>query len=277
MPALAQSSAGWQALLDLQFARSGEQTVLAKRTQRGPLAIQRLFYPEGKQAAHGYILHPPGGVVGGDELQLTVRVEPHAKVLLTTPGATKFYRSAGLQAQQLQQFYLQNAQLEWLPQETILFPKANAQLHTRIQVNPESQYIGWEIVSLGRPAVNESFAGGKALFQTQIYQGAKPLFLDRLVIQQERDLALSAGLRAQPVFATLLALPANLDVLNLARESCAQCTDGLAGATLFNGVLVVRYLGPSTAQAHQLFRHIWSQIRPLILGRTAQAPRIWTT
>jgi Urease accessory protein UreH len=96
---------GWQAELRLGFVQHSTKTVLANRSQRGPLAVQRPFYPEG-DVCHAYILHPPGGVVGGDCLQMRFQVDPAAHALLTTPGATKFYRSAGLQAQQHQHFHV---------------------------------------------------------------------------------------------------------------------------------------------------------------------------
>ena len=265
---------GWQAELNLQFACQGSKTVLVRRQQFGPLAVQRPFYPEG-DVCHAYVLHPPGGVVGGDQLQLNVQIEHGAHALLTTPGATKFYRSAGLQAVQQQRFQVNEGCLEWLPQETILFPAAYAQIHTRVDLTPEARYLGWEINCLGRPVISERFNPGQALFKTALYRQGKPLYLDRLAVNHPQDLDAAAGLRAQPVVATLLATNAQISTLEKAREWCNP--DKQAGATLFNGVLVVRYLGNSTAQAHHLFRHIWQAIRPEIVGRAASMPRIWNT
>lgn len=267
---------GWQAELKLQFAKRADKTILAQRSQRGPLAIQRPFYPE-DGVCHAYVLHPPGGVVGGDALQLQFRVEPKAHALLTTPGATKFYRSAGLQASQHQQFHIQAGCLEWLPQENIFFPQAQATLTTEIHLQGAAQYIGWEIQCLGRPVIGERFQQGKALFKTALYRDDKPILLDRLAIQGERDLISAAGLRGQPVFATLLATPATLDVLETVRPLCEGAGLGVAGATLLNGVLVVRYLGNSTASAQHLFRQIWQIIRPQVVGKSAAPPRIWAT
>lgn len=267
---------GWQAELKLQFAKRATKTILARRSQRGPLAIQRPFYPEG-EVCHAYVLHPPGGVVGGDELQLHFDIEPAAQVLLTTPGATKFYRSAGRQARQDQHFQVTDGCLEWLPQENIFFPGAQAALSSRIHLYGTAQYIGWEIHCLGRPVINETFQQGSVLFKTALYRDGKPLLLDRLLIQGERDLGSAAGLRGQPVFASLLATPATMELLEMVRPFCEEVAMGTAGVTLLNGVLVLRYLGNSTAQAQRLFRSIWQSIRPVITGRTAIAPRIWNT
>src|SRR5262245_10241542 len=94
--------AGWEASLDLKFAARGARTVLARRASVGPLVVQRPFYPEGG-VAHVYLVHPPGGVVGGDQLRLSVLAEEGAHALLTTPAATKFYRSDGRVARQRQE------------------------------------------------------------------------------------------------------------------------------------------------------------------------------
>lgn len=269
-------SQGWQAELQLGFQRSSTKTVLAARSQCGPLAVQRPFYPEG-EVCHAYILHPPGGVVGGDCLQMHFQVASNAHALLTTPGATKFYRSAGLQAQQHQHFHVTQGCLEWLPQENIFFPGANIALHSTIHLDATAQYIGWEIHCLGLPAIGEQFTHGKTLFKTAVYRAGKPLLLDRLLVASEAALHTAAGLRGQPVMATLYATPATPALLEAVRPHCQDIANGSAGVTLFNGVLVVRYLGNSTAQAQRLFRHLWHIIRPLVTGRSATPPRIWNT
>lgn len=269
-------TSGWQAELSLGFTRRGNKTVLAERRQRGPLAVQRSFYPEG-ETCHTYILHPPGGVVGGDQLAINLTVDSAASTLLTTPGATKFYRTNGQQAQQRQHFEVSGA-LEWLPQENIFFPGANSKLATQIHLHADARYIGWEIQCLGRPVIGERFEHGSLLFTTQLYRNAKPLFIDRLSINNGQDLQGAAGLRNQPVMATLLATPANTEALELAR-TCSEMPlpQGNAGVTLMNGVLIVRYLGGSTAEAHQLLRSVWQAIRPLVTERPAITPRIWNT
>lgn len=267
---------GWQANLCLGFEQRSTKTVLASRSQRGPLAVQRPFYPEAG-VCHAYILHPPGGVVGGDQLRMQFQIAPHAHALLTTPGATKFYRSAGMQAQQHQHFHITDGCLEWLPQENIFFPGANTALYSTIHLDVTAQYLGWEIHCLGLPSIGEPFAYGKTLFKTTVYRAGKPLLLDRLLIASKADLHTAAGLRDQAVMATLLATPATAELLEVVHPHCHDLANGSAGVTLFNGMLVVRYLGNSTAQAQGLFRQLWQIIRPLVLGRPAIPPRIWNT
>ena len=275
-------SSGWKAKLELGYVARETRTVLKHRSRFGPLSVQRAFYPEG-EVCHSYVLHPPGGVVGGDELLIEVSVGENAKALITTPGATKFYRSLGALAKQTQHLTVEKGGcLEWLPQETIFFPEANAALETTIQLAPDARYIGWEVQCLGRPTNKETFDSGKLLFSTDLRRDGKPLYKERLLVDGKNDLAALAGLNGYPVTATLIALPASDEVLQLARQHCEDHmqqykADGFAGATLLNDVLVVRYLGNSTELAHRLFRNIWLSIRPLVNGLDAVPPRIWST
>ena len=281
-----EQSSGWKAKLELGYVARPDRTVLAHRSRRGPLAVQRAFYPEGP-VCHSYLLHPPGGVVGGDELLIDVLVDADASALITTPGATKFYRSIGAKAHQTQRFHIaKNACLEWLPQETIFFPGANAGLSTEIKLAADASYIGWEIHCLGRPTNNEAFTSGKLLFSVDLKREKQQLYKERLAIENPEDLKAFAGLNGFPVMATLLALPASKEVLELARQCCDDFADqrsasrqqtDFAAPTLLDDVLVVRYLGNSTELAHRLFRKIWLSIRPLINGRKAVPPRIWST
>ena len=279
------SQSNWEAELRLGFVARRNKTVLAERQQRGPLAVQRPFYPEG-DICHAYILHPPGGVVGGDRLTTQLTIDAGASALLTTPGATKFYRSTGPQATQEQHFNVSGT-LEWLPQENIFFPAAQSKLTTNIHLATDAAYIGWEVQCLGRPVIGERFTEGGLIFATKLYRERKPLLIDRLQLKGERDLLGAAGLRNQPVIATLLAIPAHSDaiiesqreVLECARVCCESTVlvQGTIGCTLLNNVLVVRYLWSSTAAAHRLLRLVWRGIRPLITGREAATPRIWNT
>jgi len=273
-PVATATNTGWQAELELGFAPRPGRTALVHRKQRGPLAVQRPFYPEG-EACHLYLLHPPGGVVGGDGLVIRAEVSEGAHALITTPGATKFYLSAGDTAVQTQTLKVEpDAGLEWLPQENIFFPGAISRLKTHVQLAEGARFIGWETQCLGRPVIGERFAAGRADFQLHIERDGRPLLLDRLTATPGR-LAGAAGLRGAPVFATLVATPATETELDQVRELIAERPD--TGATLLDDLLVVRHLGDSTEQARKLFVTIWAAIRPAIIGRAPCPPRIWST
>ena len=66
------------------------------------------------------------------------------------PGASKFYRSSGPQARLNQHFYLdEDATLEWLPQDTIIFPGANAALRSVFHLKASSTLLAWELYFWG--------------------------------------------------------------------------------------------------------------------------------
>ena len=264
---------GWEASLELGFEQRSGRTVLKHRRQRGPLAVQRTFHPEG-DTCHLYLLHPPGGVAGGDRLTIEIGLSPQTSALVTTPGATKFYNTTGPTAQQVQHFSLHDGCLEWLPQENIFFPDAAVELSTVVDLHGGARYIGWELNCLGRPVIGERFAEGHALFSTRLRRDGRPLLIDRLAVDKS-SLSGSATLRDQPVVATFVATGADKAVLDRARDVTAQATS--TGLTLLGDVFVCRYLGDSTEQARKLFVAIWQAIRPMLIGKEAVLPRIWAT
>jgi urease accessory protein len=269
------TSSGWQAQLDLEFSASGDKTILFKRKQFGPLTVQRAFYPEG-DVCHLYILHPPGGVVGGDSLTINTQVNDTASTLLTTPGATKFYRSQGSTARQEQNLTISGqSSLEWLPQENIYFPGAQVHMNTRINLDPQARFIGWETHCFGLPVNNELFLTGHLQLDVSIMRDDKPLLIERLKVDADR-LNMPAGLRGNSIMGMLVATPANDDLLETVRAIISE-SKALIAATLVEECLLLRYLGNSTLECRKLFTQVWVAIRPLILERTACLPRIWAT
>ncbi|MDO8773059.1 MAG: urease accessory protein UreD, partial [Burkholderiaceae bacterium] len=105
----------WLARLQLDYALEAGRSVVRHRHD-GPLRILQSLYPEGDAVCHNVLVHPPGGLVGGDTLDITAAVAPGAHALVTTPGATRFYKSAGELALQRTHLTLADgARLEWLP------------------------------------------------------------------------------------------------------------------------------------------------------------------
>lgn len=271
-----QIESGWCAKLQLGYRKTAEKTVLAERSRQGPLTVQRTLYPEG-DLCHTYLLHPPGGVAGGDSLDIRVRVARNASALVTTPGATKFYRSAGPRAHQHQMLEITDGALEWLPQENILFPGAKAELSTSVDLHGDALFIGWEIHCLGRPAVNERFDRGEAIFRFSLRQNGLPLLNERLHIRDEKSLRGVAGLRGNPVIGTLCATLQESTRVEMIRQEIAAMHQHELGLTQVDGLLVARYLGDSTERARKLFTELWRVLRPAVLHRSPCAPRIWNT
>ncbi len=236
--------------------------------------MQRPFYPEG-EVCHVYLLHPPGGVVAGDRLAIRIAAADAAEALVTTPAAGKFYRSDGRAARQSLALDIEaGAALEWLPQETILYEGARAACDTRVELAAGARFIGWEILSLGRPAAGEGFARGAVTLDWQILRNGNPLFLEKLRLDPKAHRA-SWGSRGHAASGTLFACPASEQSLNAVRELIGE--EPARGATLIDGLLVCRALDPRADLIRRCFQRVWEAIRPEIVGRAACPPRIWAT
>lgn len=267
----------WRAHLNLVFSGREDRTFIARRAHYGPLVIQKPFYPEG-DVCHVYLLHPPGGVVGGDQLSLDVGVNRSGHALVTTPAAGKFYRSDGRRAAMHQTLKVEaNSTLEWLPQETILFSASRLDMKTLVHLESGASFIGWEIICLGRPASAECFDDGDVRQAFEIWRDGKPLILERArLVGGDEVLGAAWGLQNYTVTATLLAVNVTADMLNNVREQAPQL-DGLFSATLINDVLVCRVLSHQAEAARHAFIHVWKLLRPQLLNRKACEPRIWST
>ena len=272
-------SQGWRGKLGLRYERRGARTVLAQRQHSGPLLVQKPFYPEGERVCHGIVLHPPGGVVGGDELELEVTVDADANALLTTPGATKWYRSAGAQARQSMRFRVQcGASLEWLPQPAIAFDRVLGRADSEVVVDESGCYIGWEILCLGRTAAGEQMRSGRLLTSMRIMRAAEPLWLEHASIEGGSRLLVSpVGLAGQPINGTLLAVSREIGPVLLGACRAVQPVAGRTGVTCLPGLIIARYLGDHAEAAHDYFVRLWRVLRPALLGWEAQPPRIWRT
>jgi urease accessory protein len=269
--------ASWKAELALGFEQRAERTVLAKRRHDGPLVVQKPLYPEGEAVCHAIVVHPPGGIAGGDELEIAVDASGGARALLTTPSAAKWYRSSGAWARQRIGFDVgERAALEWLPQETIVFDGAMADMELNLELGPGARYIGWEVLCLGRTGSGERFARGRCRLSTEIRSEGKLLWRERGEIEAGGALMESpAGLHGRSVCATMLAAAPGIG-----QGLVAQCRSVLGESvalTLLPGVLVARTLGDSGEAAKRCLVRLWSLLRPSIMGRAAVEPRIWRT
>ena len=270
---------GWAAELELGFEVVAGRTALVHKLHRGPLTVQRPFYPEG-DVAHVYLLHPPGGIVAGDQLLVQASVAPGARALLTTPAATKFYRSEGRVAEQRQLLRVSGgASLEWLPQETIVFGSAQARTATRVELEPGGAFCGWEIVCLGRAASGDHFEAGRLAQAFEIWEGGRPLWVERSQFDAQQPVRRAAwGLAGQRVFGTFAFVGVSAPAVAAARAAVEfDAARELFAVTQTRSVIVCRYLGDSTERARQVFTLAWAALRPILLGRPASAPRIWLT
>ncbi len=277
---------GWHARLELGIEANAGASRVRRDTQQGPLYLQRALYPEGSQWPHLYVLHPPGGMVGGDRLELGVAVEPGAAALVTTPAAQKLYRSAGSGAlSQVRLRVAAGAALEWLPTETIVFDGARARLETEVRLAAGAAYCGWDIVCFGRPAAGEAFDRGHLSTNLRI-ERERPLDSSELVVNERAEVAGGSpilqrawGLGKRAVLGNLYCAPRDADdapaLVELLREHLAAGDDH--AVTTLDGVVVVRCVATSSEKARARLIAAWQLLRPQVFGRDATLPRIWRT
>jgi urease accessory protein len=238
------------------------------------------LYPEGGAVCHTLIVHPPGGVAGGDRLDIELKAGPAAQVLVTTPGAAKWYKANCRPAtQDVQLTIAEDALVEWLPQETIIFDGAHARLRMTVDLEAGARYLGWEIMVLGRRASGENFASGSLRQDTVLRCAGHETFVESSLLNGGDALLTSpAGFASCHVVGTFVAAGAVCSDALL--ETCRGVLpgDGARHAlTRLPGALVARYLGSSPQSARAYFTAVWLQLRPWLAGREACVPRIWRT
>ena len=266
----------WPAELELAYARHGKRTTPVRRRHLGPLRVQKHLYAEGPEVCQHIIVHPPGGIAGGDRLDISATVGSGAWAQLTSPGAAKWYRAAGPAYQSLTLRVEAGATLEWLPQETIIYAAAQAELTTYIELLGDAKLLYWDIVALGRPASGERFDTGHFQAQLNIRRDGQLLWHERQRIQGGDGLLDSPiGLAGKPVFATLL-ISGEIDSDLL--EHCRNLSTPVRGdLSQLPGLLVARCLAGEALHARAWLIELWHLLRPALLGREAVPPRIWST
>ncbi|ROM77751.1 urease accessory protein [Pseudomonas brassicacearum] len=272
----AQFTPSWHAELELDYARFGDCTRPVQRRHKGPLRVQKHLYAEGPQVCQHIIVHPPGGIAGGDRLDISAHVGPGAWAQLTSPGAAKWYRAAAPAYQQLSLSVAAGATLEWLPQETIVFSAAQAELGTSIDLQGDGRLFYWDMVALGRPASGERFDLGHFQSRLDIRRDGQLLWHERQrIVGGDGLLDSPIGLGGDPVFATLLVTG---DIDSALLEQCRSLGHGVRGdLTQLPGLVVARCLASEALLARGWLIELWRLLRPALLGRDAVPPRIWST
>ncbi len=271
--------AGWLAELELKLARGARGSRIADLRHVGPLRIQRPFYPEGRERPHVYLLHPPGGVVSGDGLDIRIAVGADASVLVTAPGATKAYRSSGESVRQEIRLMVESGGcMEWLPHETIAYEGARLSSRLDVQLASSARFFGWEVLCLGRPVSGDHFSSGHLDLRQSIALDGRLLLSERVLWDEQ-----SLPWRHSPAIqrgcshsAIVMAWPGSVAMRE--RAHALAVSSGLAaGGGLVEGLFIHRVLaqGMPALRAHLLA--LWAELRPHVIGAAPCAPRIWAT
>ena len=272
----------WLARLDLDYTLEAERSV-ARYLHQGPLRILQSLYPEGDAVCHNVLVHPPSGLVGGDTLDMQVTVGAGAHGLVTTPGATRFYRSeAGLATQQVHARLASGARLEWLPLEALAYNGCDGLNRAVFDLAPGAEMMTWDLTALGLPAADMPFAQGTFRQHLEI----PGVWLERgtLDASDSRLMNSPLGLSGQRCMATLV-FAAGSAMADERIERALACARELleaselrltAGATSpHKQVIVLRVLAPVTEPAMQLLRKVWAAWRHEMWALPGAVPRLW--
>ena len=274
---------GWYAKLNIHYAKAGPKTV-AKFAHEGPLRVLQSLYPEGEAVCHNVLVHPPSGLVGGDTLDMGLHLDPNTHALLTTPGATRFYRSEqGLATQRMQAVVQDGARLEWLPLETLAYNGCHGLNHVTLELQGQAEMMAWDITALGLPNADLPFETG----QLQQHLEIKGVWLERglLEAQDHRLMDGPLGLAKNRCLATLVlasGLAFSRERRELALVLARACMRDIpahvhAGVTSPHAkVVVLRTLSPLVEPAQHLMRHVWATWRKNLWHMGEQTPRIWS-
>jgi urease accessory protein len=278
------SSQRWQASLKLVFSHKHGRSYLAKRLHYGPLVIQKTLHPEGESVCHGVVVHPPGGVAGGDHLTIDTLVEQGANALLTSPGAGKWYKANGKFAKQQLSFDMaEGGSLEWFPQENILFDGSQVKFDADINLAGNATYAGWEIICFGRQAQKECWLNGAMHQNLRIKRNGKLLWQERAKLTPKHPIMQSImGMAGNAITANFVVVAgqvpeAILEACRAIKPTFTLDAKAQYGISALPEVFVARYLGQSSQSAKQYFEALWALLRPWYLGRKAVRPRIWNT
>jgi urease accessory protein len=274
----------WLAQLDLDYSLEAGRCV-ARHRHTGPLRILQSLYPEGNTICHNVLVHPPGGLVGGDTLDINIRLAGGAHGLVTTPGATRFYRSDGEQAKQLTRITLDaGSRMEWLPLESICYSGCLAENRLQMELAPGAEMIGWDVTALGLPAAGKPFDSGNYCQHIEV----PGIWLERARMHAGDKLLLNSpvGMAGQRCMATLFFVAGSKLERHRRQQALDQTSEILAahalgasaGATSPDGqVIVVRVLAPVVEPALDLLRQVWQAWRGHFWNCPAATPRIWST
>jgi urease accessory protein len=278
----------WHGQLDLHYRRDGDdprQRTIAHDRHDGPLRVLQALYPEGDSVCHHVLVHPPGGVVGGDVLNIAARVDSGAHALITTPGATRFYRSAGESAlQTLNADVANGARLEWLPLESIAHSGCIAENRMQFNLQDGGEMIGWDVLALGLPASKLAFERGS--FTQRIEFPGRWLERGVMDAADVRLLDSAVGWAGHRVMGNMwfavggrLAAQRRDGLIDSARGviegNTLRATAGVTSA--HEGIIVLRALAHRVEPLMQLMTAVWAEWRRIAWQLDAPPPRVWRT
>jgi urease accessory protein len=251
------------------FARVGARTEPERLFETGGL---RWRFPRSSTPCEAAIVNTGGGVAGGDSYSVSVTLSEGAEVEATTPSAERIYRSDGPAASIATRLVLRpRARLFWLPQETLMFEGARLERRLEVEASSEAAFIIAETLVFGRLAMGESRIDAALRDSWRIRRDGRLVFADETRLEHagatlERK-AVGAGARA---LATIVAFAPNIEarLLDLRAALALAGAEIESGASAFDGLIVVRLLGPSSDRLR-------AALIASIVALGGRKPRLW--
>jgi urease accessory protein len=255
--------------LSIELAATSGETRAARTREEGSLRVR--FPANHGGAPEAVLVNTAGGMAGGDRFTIDLDIGPRARLTVTTASAEKVYRSLGPASRiDVTTNLADDAELTWLPQETILFDRASLMRRVDVAMAPTAKLVFAETVVFGRTAMGESVAEGLFFDCWRIRRGGRLVFAENFSL----DGAIAASLRetavanAQVALGTLLLVPGNDEAATALRAASADCR-GELGVSAWNGITVARFAAADGAT----LRH--DLIRVMTAQGGATLPRLW--
>jgi urease accessory protein len=270
----------WEGTVTLHYDRVGDKTRLAKVWHQAPLKVQRPFYPEAPGICHTILIHTAGGMVGGDRLIYHLTLAPQTHAVVTTAAASKIYCAQDKITEQVIEIDIaEQAYLEWLPQETIVFNQAKFKQSLKVNLGPKASWLGWDIYRFGRTARGERFVEGDWRSHTEVWRAGVPLWIDRQWLPASQQMIDHPhGLNQCSVVGTLawMGQEVDRDFVQQLRELWTNLgLEGEIGVTRVQQGFICRYRGQSTSEVRQWFTQVWNHVRFYASGQPACPVRVW--
>lgn len=296
----ATSPLAWEASLQLEFDVKNDQVRMARCSHVGPLRVQQPFYYKSGGECHVYVLHPPGGFVGNDKLEIGGVLGKRSKVLITTPSAGKFYRvlPEAIQRQKIKWQIEADSSFAWLPQENIFFEGCHAHIETTFEITGSGHLFSWDMAVFGRHASGENFDIGNVRQDLCLVRDGKLLFKERFLLGVDtrnggvktkasselfgREIQHEGwGLDGRHVMASAILCGSSYvsrfkQIQSLVMSWSKNKQVGISGVTLKNEVVIIRYIGIKISDCRQKFE----ELKQLLRAERAhgfERPRIWNT
>lgn len=252
------------AQVSLRYARGA--TRLERLRQSGSA---KAFLPSAHGAAPEVVfLNTAGGLTGGDRLTYRLDLADGGATVATTQTAERIYRAGGSTASVAVEIGVgSGAQLDWLPQETILFEGAALERRTRIAMAGAGRVLIAEMLVFGRLAMGETLSRLSLTDRRGIWRGGCPVWIDAFGL-------CDAGLAPRPALLAGARAVATLALVTDGAEDAAGPLRSAVGAegevSGWDGRCIARI---SAAGALEMKRAVARGLA--VLRRGAALPRVW--